>query len=95
MKKLIFYSPLSMAAVMALSTSFSALNAWAACPTGYIERYVQGSPTPQCLSESQLRSEQLRLQQSRQTQEKLSQERALQERQNTVDRQTQRLIRPR
>ena len=69
-------------------------EAWAACPTGSIEMFRDGSARPDCISKSQLRSQQLRQRQTRQRLKNRSDQRALQNSQIQNAREQQRLTRP-
>ena len=86
-------------AVLALSAAFVAglapSKARAACPTGFVEMYVQGSDAPHCLSESEFRSQQLRQRQIREHLKNLSQQQNLKDRQQITGRAQERLTKPR
>ena len=95
MKKSAFLLGVLTISAASLAMGLAAKKAWAACPTGFVEMYVQGSDEPKCLSESEFRSQQLRQQQTREHLKNLSQQRSLRDRQNATRRAQERLIVPR
>ena len=86
---------LTLFLVILLILSFAAgRESWAACPTGTIEIYRDGVPRPECLSETEFRSQQLHQDQIRLRQQQLSEQRSLRDRQAQTLRQQRRLTIP-